>query len=92
MSVKIRLRRAGSNKDISYRVVATDTHFPRDGRFLEVVGWYDPKRTGMNFELKLDRIEYWKNHGAQISDTVKSLMKKGRAAALAVPVAPAPPA
>ena len=92
MSVKIRLRRVGSNKDISYRVVATDTHFPRDGRFLELVGWYDPKRTGINFELKLDRIEYWKSRGAQISDTVKSLMKKGRKAALAAPATPAPKA
>jgi small subunit ribosomal protein S16 len=81
MSVKIRLRRTGANKDISYRVVATDSRSPRDGKFLEVLGWYDPKKTGMNFSLKMDRIEHWKSRGAQISDTVRSLVNKTRGAA-----------
>lgn len=81
MSVKIRMTRTGANKDISYRVVATDSRFPRDGKNLEVVGWYNPKKTGVNFGLKMDRVEFWKSKGAQLSDTVKSLVKKSRAAA-----------
>lgn len=85
MSVKIRLRRMGANNDISFRVVAADTRSPRDGRFLEVLGWYDPKKDGINFGLKMDRIEHWKSKGAQITDTVKSLMKRAKAAAAAAP-------
>ena len=81
MAVKIRMTRTGANKDISYRVVATDSRFPRDGKNLEVVGWYNPKKTGVNFDLKMDRVEFWKSKGAQLSDTVKSLVKKSRAAA-----------
>lgn len=78
MSVKIRMRRTGANNDISYRVVATDTRFPRDGRFLENLGWYDPKKKGVNFELRLDRIEHWHGKGAVLSGTVRSLVKKAR--------------
>jgi small subunit ribosomal protein S16 len=81
MGVKIRMTRTGANKDISYRVVATDSRFPRDGKHLEVVGWYDPKKKGVNFALKMDRIEHWKKNGAQLSDTVKSLVRKTQAAA-----------
>jgi small subunit ribosomal protein S16 len=80
MAVKIRMRRMGANRDISYRVVATDSRRPRDGKNLEVMGWYDPKLEGANFSLKLDRIDYWKSKGAQLSDTVKSLVRKARAA------------
>lgn len=81
MSVKIRMTRTGANKDIAYRVVATDSRSPRDGKNLEVIGWYDPKKKGLNFSLKMDRIEYWTSKGAQVSDTVKSLLRKHRAAA-----------
>ena len=81
MSVKVRLTRGGAKNDMFYRVVAADTRFPRDGRFLEILGWYDPKREGSNFELKQDRIEHWKSQGAVLSDTVKSLVKKARKAA-----------
>ena len=77
------MTRTGANKDISYRVVATDTRFPRDGKNLEVLGWYDPKKKGMNFGLKMDRVDHWISKGAQVSDTVKSLIKKNRAAAKA---------
>lgn len=83
MSVKIRMTRTGANKDISYRVVATDTRFPRDGKNLEVVGWYDPKKKGINFGLKMDRVDHWISKGALVSDTVKSLIKKNKAAAKA---------
>ena len=78
MAVKVRLTRTGATNDVCYRVVAADARFPRDGRFLEILGWYDPKKEGVNFVLKLDRIEYWKSKGALISDTVKSLLKRAR--------------
>jgi small subunit ribosomal protein S16 len=81
MSVKIRMTRTGANKDIAYRVVAADSRSPRDGKNLEVVGWYDPKKKGVNFSLKMERIEYWTSKGAQVSDTVKSLLRKSRATA-----------
>ena len=81
MSVKIRMTRTGANRDISFRIVATDSRSPRDGKNLEILGWYDPKKTGVNYLLKMDRLEYWKGKGAQVSDTVKSLVRKARAAA-----------
>ncbi|MDD4871853.1 MAG: 30S ribosomal protein S16 [Kiritimatiellae bacterium] len=80
MSVKIRMRRMGAKNDMSFRVVATDSRSPRDGRYLELLGWYDPEKKGENFGLKLDRIEYWKSKGAIISDTVKSLLRKAKKA------------
>jgi len=76
MSVKIRLRRTGANNDISFRAVVTDSRSPRDGRYIELVGWYDPRKAGKNFELKIDRINYWISKGAIASDTIRSLMKK----------------
>ena len=79
MSVKIRLRRTGANNDLSFRVVATDSRSPRDGRILELLGWYDPKRTGKNFEIKTDRYDHWMGKGAVVSATVRSLVKKGKA-------------
>ena len=93
MAVKKRMSRAGANRDISFRVVVADGRAPRDGKIIENVGWYDPKKKGTNFALKLDRIEYWKSHGAVLSDTVASLVRKARkqAASVAVPVA-VPPA
>jgi small subunit ribosomal protein S16 len=75
------MRRVGANRDISFRIIATDSRWPRDSKSLELLGWYDPKREGVNYELKLDRIEYWKGVGAQVSDTVKSLIRKAHAAA-----------
>jgi small subunit ribosomal protein S16 len=77
------MTRTGANKDISYRLVATDTRFPRDGKNLEVVGWYDPKKKGVNFGLNMDRIDHWISKGALVSDTVKSLIRKNKAAAKA---------
>jgi small subunit ribosomal protein S16 len=82
MAVKIRLRRTGGLNDICYRVVATDTRFPRDGRFLEVLGWYDPKQKDRNYGLKLERIEHWVKTGAIMSETVRSLVKKARKVAV----------
>ena len=79
--VKVRLTRTGATNDMCYRVVATDSRRPRDGRFLENLGWYDPKRQGENFSLNLDRIAHWKSHGAQLSDTVRSLVRRAKSAA-----------
>jgi small subunit ribosomal protein S16 len=80
MSVKIRMRRTGSKNDVCYRVVAADSRSPRDGSFLELLGWYDPKKAGTNYLLKQDRIDYWKSKGAIVSDTVRSLIRKSKKA------------
>ncbi len=78
MAVKIRLTRTGSRNAACFRVVAADSRFPRDGRYLENLGWYDPKMKGTNFKLKADRIAFWRSQGAVISDTVASLLKQSR--------------
>jgi len=80
MSVKIRLRRAGSTNKPFYRVVVADARHPVKGRFIEMLGWYDPKKRKENCSLKLERVDYWTERGAQMSDTVKSLVKKQRMA------------
>jgi len=59
-----------------FKIVVTDKRSPRDGKFIEIVGTYDPKKAGQNSTLKLDRIEHWISKGAQPSDTVRSLIKK----------------
>lgn len=81
--VKIRLRRTGCNNNVSFRVVATDERSPRDGKFLEILGWYDPKREGENFKLDLDRVAFWQSKGAQLSETVSSMVKKAKKSAAA---------
>ena len=80
MAVKIRMYRIGANKRPFFRVVATDERRKINGRFLEIVGWYDPKVEGKNFELKDDRIAYWLSKGAIASDSVRSLLRRGRQA------------
>jgi len=87
MAVKIRLTRAGGKNDITFRVVATDSRTPRDGRCLELLGWYDPRKKGANYSLKLDRIDSWLAKGAVPTETVRSLIKKARKAAAAAPSA-----
>ena len=76
MAVAIRLRREGALNSPYFKVVVTDSRSPRDGKFIEIVGTYDPKKSGQNSTLKLDRIEHWISKGAQPSDTVRSLIKK----------------
>src|SRR5256885_12921521 len=78
MAVAIRLRREGALNRPYFKVVVTDKRSPRDGKFIEIVGTYDPKKPGMNSTLKLERIEYWISKGAQPSDTVRSLIKKNK--------------
>ena len=74
------MRRMGAKNDMSFRVVATDSRSPRDGRYLELLGWYDPEKKDVNYKLKLDRIEHWKSKGAIISATVRSLIRKANKA------------
>lgn len=81
--VKIRLRRTGCNNTVSFRVVATDERSPRDGKFLEILGWYDPKLEGENFKLDMDRVAFWQSKGAQLSDTVASIVRKAKKGAVA---------
>jgi small subunit ribosomal protein S16 len=76
MSVKIRLARHGANKKPFYRIVIADSESPRDGKFLENVGTYNPLVDPVQVSLKQDRIKYWIDQGAILTDTVKSLLKK----------------
>jgi small subunit ribosomal protein S16 len=80
MAVSIRLRREGTKNSPYYRVVVADRRSPRDGKFIEIVGAYDPKKPGHNSTLNIDRVEYWISKGAQPSDTVRSLIKKNKRA------------
>ena len=85
MSVSIRLRREGAKNRPYYKVVVADSRSPRDGKFIEIIGTYDPKVNGANSTIKLDRAEHWMSRGAQPSDTVRSLLKKNKASAAAAP-------
>jgi small subunit ribosomal protein S16 len=76
MSVKIRLARHGKKKKPFYRIVIADSESPRDGKFLENVGTYNPLVDPVEVSLKQERIKYWIDQGAIPTDTVKSLMKK----------------
>lgn len=76
MAVKIRLARHGTKKKPFYRIVVADGESPRDGRYLENVGTYDPLIDPAKVTLKPERIRYWIDQGALPSDTVRSLLKK----------------
>ncbi len=76
MSVMIRLARHGAKKKPFYRIVVADHKCPRDGRFLEVVGTYDPLQAPAKVALKEERVKYWMGEGAIPSNTVNSLLKK----------------
>jgi len=76
MAVKIRLARHGAKKSPFYRIVVADGESPRDGRYLENVGTYDPLIDPAKVILKSDRVKYWIEQGAKPSDTVRSLLKK----------------
>jgi small subunit ribosomal protein S16 len=76
LSVRIRLSRVGATKHPSYRVVAMDSHKPRDGRSLEILGFYDPLTDPATVKLDADRIRSWIGNGAQPSDTVVKLMRQ----------------
>lgn len=76
MAVKLRLRRMGKKKQPIYKLVAADSRSPRDGKFLEAVGFYNPLTNPHTLDLKEDRIMYWLNVGAQPTHTVKSLLRQ----------------
>jgi len=76
MPVSIRLRREGAKNRPYYKVVVADSCSPRDGKFIEIIGTYDPKISGHNSSLNVERAEYWIGKGAQPSDTVRSLKRK----------------
>ena len=76
MSVKIRMRRMGSKRKPFYRIVVADSRMPRDGRFIEEVGYYNPLTNSDEVKLEEDKIFEWLEKGAQPSDTVRSLLSK----------------
>ena len=74
--VKIRLRRLGAKKNPFYRVVVADSHFARDGRFIEEIGTYDPTTEPSTIKIDADKAKQWLSNGAQPTDTVRVLLKK----------------
>jgi small subunit ribosomal protein S16 len=74
--VRIRLRRTGLRNQPSYRIVAADKESPRDGRFLEILGNYNPRTKPYTLEVKEDRVYHWIGNGAQMSETVERLFKE----------------
>jgi small subunit ribosomal protein S16 len=76
--VKLRLARAGAKKRPFYRVVVSDSRTPRDGRFIEQIGTYDPKQEPAEFKIKEDRLQYWLGVGARPTDTLKRLINRNR--------------
>lgn len=76
--LRIRLTRRGAKKDPHYRVVVTERSHPRDGRFNEIVGYYNPAMEPVRLHLELDRIDYWLEKGAQPSETVRTLIRRIR--------------
>ena len=90
MAVKIRLRRMGKLNQPTHRIVVTDERCPRDGRFLERIGFYDPRHNEETVDLA--RVDYWVGVGAQCSPTVAAIVKRVRAAVPAAPAVAATPA
>ena len=76
MAVKIRLRRIGAKKAPFYRIVVADSRYPRDGRCIEELGYYDPTKEPSVFKVDADKANAWIARGAQPTDTVKALFKK----------------
>lgn len=74
--VKIRLRRVGAKKQPYYRIVVADSRYPRDGRFIEEIGTYNPRVEKDDVKVDADKVKEWIAKGAQPTDTVKSLLKK----------------
>lgn len=76
MAVKIRLARHGAKKNPFYRIVVADGESPRDGRFIEIVGTYNPLLDPASVTLKENRVKHWMDQGAKPSDTVRNILKK----------------
>lgn len=94
MSVRVRLTRVGSKKNPIWRVVVADQRSPRDGRFIETIGHYNPQTEPSTIRIDEDRLQHWLARGAQPSGSVKQLVKayskSGGPAAVATPIEPAP--
>ncbi len=76
MAVKIRLRRMGAKKAPFYRIVVADSRYPRDGRFIEEIGYYDPTKQPNLVKVDADKVKAWIANGAQPTDSVKDILKK----------------
>lgn len=76
MAVKIRLRRMGAKKAPFYRVVVADSRYPRDGRFIEEIGYFNPMTEPADVKIDAEKAKKWISNGAQPTDTVKALLKK----------------
>ncbi len=76
MAVRIRLKRMGAKKKPFYRIVVADSRFPRDGRFIEEIGYYNPTTKPTTFEVDAEKVREWLSKGARPSDTVKALFDK----------------
>ncbi|MDD3612559.1 MAG: 30S ribosomal protein S16 [Caldicoprobacterales bacterium] len=76
MAVKIRLKRMGAKKKPFYRVVVADSRYPRDGRFIEEIGYYNPNTDPSDVKIDADKAKEWLSKGAQPTDTVRALLKK----------------
>ncbi|MCR5414336.1 MAG: 30S ribosomal protein S16 [Kiritimatiellae bacterium] len=72
------MRRTGCRNHAAYRIVAADERSPRDGKFLEILGWYDTQLKENNFKLDLERVDHWLQHGAKPSTTVASLIRRAK--------------
>jgi small subunit ribosomal protein S16 len=80
MAVRIRMKRIGTTNTPVYRIVVADNRSPRDGKFIEEIGTYQPLKKDDNVTLKMDRADYWLSKGAQPSDTVRSFIKRAKRA------------
>lgn len=91
MSTVIRMQRSGGRNHPVYRVVVTDSRRARDGRFIEKIGYYNPRSNPILLELDQERVEHWLNHGAQPSESVAALLKRVQKGTVAELVAPPKP-
>ena len=76
MAVRIRLKRMGAKKKPFYRIVVADSRYPRDGRFIEELGYYNPTTKPTTFEVDAEKVQQWISKGAKPSDTVKALLER----------------
>ena len=76
MAVRIRLTRMGAKKKPFYRLVAADSESPRDGKFLEILGFYDPMKEPPHIQIDKEKVNHWLSQGAGVSDSVKAILKK----------------
>ena len=76
MAVKIRLTRMGAKKKPFYRLVAADSKAPRDGKFLEILGYYDPMKDPAEVKVQAEKVKYWLGKGALVSESARALLKK----------------